>query len=540
MRNKLHIRGKTISWRFLIAGSLVLLCLLLIVITFACKEKTEEVGNEEQTRQLEFNLGEVSVFDVGEVFRNFLRGQSTFCNNRLYRPIKYPAFKSEKPFYGRISFAGSSTEFHAPGGYHFALDESAGTGKAYDRLYFDLNRDLDLTNDTPLASLQNPPKWALLGYSSVEQEVCFDSFEITFDFGTASERAIEIMPRLTINQGGHSELCFVATKVRRGQIDIGGAGYYALLGYTYSVGGPFEQTSRAFYLIPKISTQDYPRWPGANQFRAMHKIGGTYYRFSATPAGDKLFVQPYDGDFGTFEVGAGGRDIYPEMTVQGSLCSEDMVVAVGGELEHGRLTSAKSCRLPVGDYLPWSLKITFGLLRIDVSKNYHSDGKLRNRDGSPLFYGIKIRKDKPFVLDFSDKPEMMFVSPAKGHRVKLGEQLPVEAVLIDQKLDIIIRRLEDITRKQKKEYLTSNGQKRTSKQVMSLEPKVLITRADGEKVAEGMMPFGRSGIHGYSWPVPNDLKLNGNEETFNVQVQYDTLELYGKVTATRQFVIYQN
>jgi len=40
--------------------------------------------------------------------------------------------------------------------------------------------------------------------------------------------------------------------------------------------------------------------------------------------------------------------------------------------------------------------------------------------------------------------------------------------------------------------------------------------------------------------VPNDLKINGNEETFNVQVQYDTLELYGKVTATRQVIIYRN
>ncbi|HUU16603.1 MAG TPA: hypothetical protein VMW72_05595, partial [Sedimentisphaerales bacterium] len=46
-------------------------------------------------------------------------------------------------------------------------------------------------------------------------------------------------------------------------------------------------------------------------------------------------------------------------------------------------------------------------------------------------------------------------------RVKLGGQLRVEADLIDPKLDIIIRRLEDTTRKQKKEYLTSNGQKRT-------------------------------------------------------------------------------
>ena len=513
----------------------MLLYSAIMLIAFGCKEKSEE-----QTKQFVFNLDEVSVFDVGEVFRDFLRGQSTFCNRWPRRPVKYTAFKSEKPLYGRISFAGRPVELHTPAEYHFALDESSGTGQGYDRLYFDLNRDLDLTNDTPLASLQNPPKWALLGYLSVEQEVCFDSFEITFDFGTASERTIEIMPRLTINQGGHSELSFAATKVRKGQIDIGGAGYYALLGYTYSVGGTFDQPGTAFYLIPKIGTQDYPRWPGANQLRAMHKIGGTYYRFSATPEGDKLFVRPYDGEFGTFEVGAGGRDIYPEMTVKGSLCSEDMVVAVGGELEHGRLKSVKSCRLPVGDYLPGTLTITFGLLRITISRNYRSDGKLRDSSGSPIFYGIKIRKDKPFVLDFSNKPEMMFVSPPKGHRVKLGGQLRVEADLIDPKLDIIIRYLEDITRKQKKEYVTSNGRKRTSKQVMSLEPKALITRANGEKVAEGVLPLGRSGIHGCSWPVPNDLKINGNEETFNVQVRYDTLELYGKVTATRQFVIYQN
>jgi len=525
---------KAISWRFLILGSLMLLHLAIMLIAFGCKEKTEE-----QTKQFVFNLDEVSVFDVGEVFRDFLRGQSTFCNSRPRKPVKYPAFKSRKPLYAADRFAGASVGSRTPSKYHFAIDESAGTGKGYDRLYFDHNCDLDLTNDTPLASLQDPPKGALLRHPSIEQYVYFESFDIAFDFGPAGRRAVEIMPRLTISQGGYSELCLVATKVRKGHIDIGGAGYYALLGYTYSVGGPFDQTSRVFYLIPKIGTQDYPRWPGANQLRAMHKIGGTYYRFSATPAGNKLFVQPYDGDFGTFEVGAGGRDIYPEMTIHGSLCSEDMVVAVG-ELEHGRLKSVQSCRLPVGDYLPGTLTITFGLLRITISRNYHSDGKLRDRSENPIFYGIKIRKDKPFVLDFSNKPEMMFVSPSKGHQVKLGGQLRVEADLIDPKLDIKIRRLEDITRKQKKEYVTSNSHKRTSKQVMSLEPKVLITRANGEKVTEGMMPFGRAGTHEYSWRVPADLTLDGNEETFNVQVQYDTLELYGKVTATRQFVIYRD
>ncbi|HUV64560.1 MAG TPA: hypothetical protein VMW24_11725 [Sedimentisphaerales bacterium] len=37
--------------------------------------------------------------------------------------------------------------------------------------------------------------------------------------------------------------------------------------------------------------------------------------------------------------------------------------------------------------------------------------------------------------------------------------------------------------------------------------------------------------------MPTDLKLNGSEETFTIQVLYDTQELYGKVTATRQIVI---
>jgi hypothetical protein len=37
--------------------------------------------------------------------------------------------------------------------------------------------------------------------------------------------------------------------------------------------------------------------------------------------------------------------------------------------------------------------------------------------------------------------------------------------------------------------------------------------------------------------VPTDLKLNGNEETFTIQVLYDTQELYGKVTGMRQVVI---
>ncbi len=73
-----------------------------------------------------------------------------------------------------------------------------------------------------------------------------------------------------------------------------------------------------------------------------------------------------------------------------------------------------------------------------------------------------------------------------------------------------------------------------------IKPRVFITRADGQKVAEGAMPFGWDGTCGYSWRVPDKIKINGSQEIFNVKVKFDTKQLYGKVTATRKFVIYKN
>jgi len=40
--------------------------------------------------------------------------------------------------------------------------------------------------------------------------------------------------------------------------------------------------------------------------------------------------------------------------------------------------------------------------------------------------------------------------------------------------------------------------------------------------------------------VPTELELSGEEETFEIEVEYETLELYGKVRATRQVVIFQD
>ena len=43
----------------------------------------------------------------------------------------------------------------------------------------------------------------------------------------------------------------------------------------------------------------------------------------------------------------------------------------------------------------------------------------------------------------------------------------------------------------------------------------------------------------YSWRVPPDIELSGNEETFTVTVTYDTGPLCGTVVDSREIVVYR-
>ena len=503
------MRGKTFFSRSL-RGGVVPSCLLLVLFAFGCKEKAEPTGRQEQSTevaaeqqradtgveekpgQLAFDLREVSVFDLSdEVSPYFLRGQTNFCEHPASRgrPGQYPHFKSAQPIHGMISFAGRTVgQSPPPMYYHLAIDESAGTAAGYDRLYFDRNGDGDLADERPLMPLKDPPKAALRQYSSTEQQVCFESFEMTFDFGPAGKHAVQIMARL-IAYKRSPQLTFFPTKVRRGKIQIGDAQYDAVLGHSSSVGERFDQGRVTFRLDPEGTTERSPYWWGADELNSMHVIGGKHYGFATTPTGDKLIVRPYTGKLGVFEAGAGGRDI-KEVTTRGSLGSEHTSVAVGGELEQGWPKPARSCRVPVGDYLPKNLRITLGRLSVFISDNYHADGQPRASISRAKVYGIKIREDKPYIFDLANKPDVLFATPAKDKRVKLGEDLTVKAVLIDPELDIMIRGIDDTTRKEKKEYTTPDGQKQSYEINLSLDPKVVITRADGQQVAEGIMPFG--------------------------------------------------
>ncbi|MFC1782038.1 hypothetical protein ACFL02_00455 [Planctomycetota bacterium] len=438
-------------------------------------------------------LKEISAFEVARDYGNlradFNRGQMGDCSReKIGEDLNYPKFSSEKPIYGTVPFGMNFSDLNSGTVYNFAVDKSRGTGAGYDRLYFDLNGDKDLTDDEVCMVLKNPPANARMPYGE-GQQIFFNYLNIPFAFGAEGKRSMELMPRLYIEEDITS-MTFVSTKARQGRIEIAGQPYEVLLGQCMVVGGWYDHPSTGMHLIPEGKRNRFgPMWWGADRLTAMHEIEGMLYCFSATPAGDRFIARKYNGDYGTFEIGTGGREI-GKLSMSGSLQSRNVGVAVGTADGNGFPGDIQSLKVPVGDYYPAALNINYGDLRIFISNNYHSDGKPRDRGDLETVYGVKIRKDKPLILDFSNTPDVMFASPGKSQQIKLGEELSVMAVLIDPELDFMIRELRDTSRKQKEEIVFSDGRMDSIERDASLDPQVVIKRANGKKVAEGAMPFG--------------------------------------------------
>jgi hypothetical protein len=536
MRKKPHLTA------FFAASSIVLFFLTLLVIPPGCKKKTEattakgqqkEVSGKQKTEGLVFELEEVSVFDANKVPERYALGHFVKCEHKADPNVKYPAFNSDRPIYGSIRVDMEYGEERSGTAFYFAIDESAGTECGYDRLYFDGNCDLDLTNDTPVKLLDNLPDGAILKSPQIKEQVCFNYLRIGADVGTGNKYFVEVMPRLLLFDSGVPSMRFVATKARRGQIEIAGEQYDVLMTNEYPIGTRLDRPPTRLRLTPKGQPDRELNWLGADLLMALHKIKGTSYRFSTTPGGDKLTVQSYDGEFGTFKIGSGGRLVW-DKSASGSLFSKDMAVVMRAESEDGEARPVRSCTLPVGNFSPAYLTIHYGSFCVTISTNYHSDGKAQDRGGRPLVYGFTIKKDKPFVLDFSNKPEIIFASPAQDSRFKAGEQIRVEAVLVDPKLDIMVRDLRAkatletppslvwlaviiligsaivwiFSRRLRRRYrllpllpaigaiIIIVGYFAASYTVARLseyedvEPQVLITRANGEVVGGGIMPFG--------------------------------------------------
>ena len=484
MQKEVDMRGRTFPWKFLGVGSAILSCLLLVVIAFGCRKKIDE-----QAGQFVINMKEISAFKVpSRNHMNFTGGIYAWPKEEPFKEVtQYPDLHTDKPLYGELPVYSDLLNVFKT--LYWVIDESAGPGKGYDTFFVDLNNDLDLGNDKPLTVQESPPKGAVLKKEYMKQQTCFSTFTLEFDNDNNSSHSIEVMPRLWFDDDS-PRLNLVPTTVRRGRFKLVGKKFDIYLGYD-SVRDKLNDPLCSFFLVNKDDPETPATWEWAGSLIATHRIGSSWYQFSATARGDKVTATKYEGDFGTLELGAGSRD-FKNLGIKGSAFSSDRHgLAIGRDItEAGALKLARSCRLPTGDYTLSSTTIQYGPLSIGISKNYHSDGQRMAKIRPKLafekwIYGIKIRKDHPFVLDFSNEPEVLFIEPTRAQRFKTGEEVKVMAVLIDPVLDIMIRRLSKMM-----DAYYSDGKKRRNQKLTSLDPKVVITRSDGEKVAEGIMPFG--------------------------------------------------
>jgi len=443
-----------------------------------------------EAEEVVVEMTSVSVFELGRE-ADFIGGEGSSGALEPSEEITgYPELVSGAPLYGAVNFSSAN---HEGGEYFWVLDESDGTGTGYDLLYLDRDLDLDLAREEPLKRLEDPPVSAIDRYSSIVQQACFELLEIPCHFGEAGERPVEVMPRLTIREYDDGEriyrdLAFIGTRAWRGSFEVGGDEFVVHLGHDRTAVRPFDGPQTAMFLSRRSERSSLTSWLGGNRLSAMHELGGTFYGFAADPTGERLIVRPYGGALGEFAIGAGGREL-ETMKAQGSLRSAEHAVAIGSEAGSGWPEPVERCRIPVGDYYPYYLTIQFGELSIQISNNYHSDGGERGVRGGPVF-GFEIRENRPFTLDFGNEPDVIFASPRRDLRLKPGETLEVSAVLVDPELDIMIRDLDDESERVEEVVEFADGETQLMTTSLSLEPRVIITRKNGEKLAEGDMPFG--------------------------------------------------
>lgn len=502
--------------RFLLAA----IAVLVIVSSFPSVAQDDAV----------FEMKEASVLDEdGSLISDYFRYgvvalQGAPCTTTPTKDVVHPKLKSKAPLYGQISFRGGFGMYGSGlgvgtvgKGYHFVIDESSPDEAAekeaeqparqqpvrtratlgrvssdesaklaakYDTLYFDANRDSDLTNDpVRKVSKKRPTGLFSLGGGTAGTRV-FDFVQVKQEGdGQTSEGSVKLLPWLNIQSRRQAYFILMSTVVRKGNIRIAGKDYEAMMG------NRFYGSSTSLLMKPVTSsgTRGLSQWKPV-PLNTMHQSEDGFYKVSVDPDGSKVKVSPYRGKYGQFEIGTRGRDI-EKLGIVGSLRSKDQMMVALGEPDYFYTAERpKQCRLPVGDYQPSYITVDYGSVTARLSaSSYNTSGQRTSQTN----FGITIQEGKPFVLDFAKQPTVVFTGPAKGKVYRPGQKISIRALMLEPKLGMMLRGLYDTTNKTGTRTATNEqGESVSVPRYASLHPTVSITDSSGKQVANGTMPFG--------------------------------------------------
>ena len=366
-------------------------------------------GGRARMKEAVFPMKEVSVFEEAQKARldkdpqlheALLGGARAFCGNTPQKEVKkYPKLNSKRPLYGSVTFGADRDDPKAAVELHFVVDESepaakkkpepaakkprkrsllkalveSFTGPAeepgpavkrnFDRLIFDVNGDLDLTNDPVLKPMKDPPK-ALAPEGDVDESVrIFDYLEVPLDQGPGrGKRPLRLVPQFICYGPEDGALTLLPAVARKGKIRIGKQEYTAYLVQSDAIAGRFD--------LPRHATA-----PGARR-RARPKSLRLVGRLALHDAPGRRPVVPrhgharrrqahrqaYRGDLGVLEVGPGNRKIdAKQFGAAGVLMAKQQFAVSAGEVRFP-MPPEKLARheLPVGDYQPIYLTVDFG------------------------------------------------------------------------------------------------------------------------------------------------------------------------------------
>jgi hypothetical protein len=514
---------------------------IVLALVLLCSATSGPAAEEKAAPNGEavFELKEVSLFDEKGGQANWqypmFGMQEAAVNTQPAKEVKaYPKLNSKQPLYGSIVFSRNPERPRSAVKFYFVLDESkpakapaekakkkadekaakkdAGTVVGsdgmgnllfmdvvapekitpskyhYDRLYLDVNHDLDLTNDAVASPMKEAPKEMLRYMGDPQNSVVFDTMRVAVSDGSkADKREITVLP-VSISVGPRTILMFMGASARKGEIRLGKKAYSAMLFSRQGVTGRLDGPETQLILTPLDGQKPARSYPWLDMLGTIRQADGEFYRTSATPSGDKLTVRPIGGERGVFELSAGKKGVKP-LGMAGILRMENSMLLLGdfGYPPSGERAQTAKFSLPVGDYQALILNVDYGDLQVSLRDDYTRVAT----PGSKQPGKIEVRKDKPYVLDFSTKPEVFFQSPLQEKTFKPGDAVRLAAMMRLPERGFLIGGLDDMSKKiGETNYSGADGKMVTAPRYASLEPTVVISDSAGKKVAEGTMPFG--------------------------------------------------
>lgn len=503
--------------RWAIGATMALICLGLVPRSPAADEKTPAAD------QSTFKMEEISLLDqtqdVAGSMPPMFGGITAALTASPAKEVKaYPKLNSKQPLYGFVVLNQDSGKPGVAPKYYFVFDQSPEAVKAaakaaekepgeesnkkannpaikitpadeYDLLYFDANHDMDLTNDAVVHLMKERPKIFARWLGNATNMRVFDAVTVSLGEGQ-SVRMVPMQWSYGVYGNNQNQVRgavnFIATLARQGEIRLGKKAYKATLSQANGGLGRMDRPTSPLTLTPVDGPKQVQSYYWMNTLGTIREADGEFYNITASPNGDRLFVRPYSGERGVLEVSAGKRDI-KEMGLTGILQSKGSMLPLGEmsyPLPVERARVAKY-RLPVGEYQAMLLNVDYGRLQVSLRSNYNRPAVAGKMPGS-----IEIRKDKPFVLDFSEKAEMQFLNPPKGKVFKPGDAITLSAMLAIPEKSLQLSGLTDTSKKIGELKYMIDGKPQTVPRYAPLEPEVVITNSAGKKLGGGKMPFG--------------------------------------------------